>query len=124
MDTTGAAAFFSLLYGEDRDAILGASASAIYHSGEVTDSVQICLVSAIGVMQHTHESTPWSVWVQGTSKRGKHIFPMSSSSWHSAQARDSVGSLKAAWAGCAETHFALPTSYRCMVSCAQHRQLL
>lgn len=53
MDTTGAAAFFSLLYGEDRDAILGASASAIYHSGEVTDSVQICLVSAIRVMQHT-----------------------------------------------------------------------
>lgn len=75
-------------------------------------------------MQHIHETTPWSLWVQGTSKRGKHIFPMSSSSWHSAQARDSVGSLKAAWAGCAETHFALPTSYRCMVSCAQHRQLL
>lgn len=124
MDTTGAAAFFSLLYGEDRDAILGASASAIYHSGEVTDSVHICLVSAIEVMQHTHENTPWSVWVQGTSKRGKHIFPMTSSGWHSAQARDSVGNLKAAWAGCAETHFALPTSYRCVVSCAQHRQLL
>ena len=37
--------------------------------------MKICLVSITGIMQRTCESIPQTVWVQGTSKRGKARLP-------------------------------------------------
>ena len=37
--------------------------------------MQLCLVPVIGVMQHTQESNPLAVPVQGTSQRGKAHLP-------------------------------------------------
>lgn len=73
------------------------------------------------VYNWNHAANMWeypsgSVGARYLQKRGKHIFSMSSSSLHSAQAQDSASNLKGVWGSCTELHFALPTGWRRVVS--------